>query len=326
MHSLAAPPGVRTSTLPLDALMQEFASDEQSGAVELANRAAHLIMRFCDDWHGDGRQFKQLLIDLCRQLIAAQPGMTSVLNLCNEVLQATERDRIIVINGRPQPATEPQAASNAALRFTAFLAHHARRIANEALPYIHSGSLLLTHSYSATVLAALLRAKHAGKRFGVVCGESLPQFEGVRMARALAGHGIAVEVIVDAAAAVFIHGFYTLPIGADAISAQGVVNKVGTLGLALAARAQGIPVYCLAGSEKFLTSGAPFALVERAGDELLPPAPNLRGFNLGFDQTPLELITRYFTEDGVLAASELRDRLHQSTLHAAFQFSVTKIT
>jgi translation initiation factor 2B subunit (eIF-2B alpha/beta/delta family) len=147
--------------------------------------------------------------------------------------------------------------------------------------------------------------------------------EGVRMARALAGHDIAVEVIVDAAAAVFIHGFYTLLIGADAISAEGVVNKVGTLGLALAARAQGIPVYCLAGSEKFLTSGAPFALVERAGDELLPPAPNLRGFNLYFDQTPLELITRYFTEDGVLTASELRDRLHQSTFHAAFQFSVT---
>ena len=317
MGSPAAPPSVRTATLPLDALVREFANDQQSGSVALASRAANLIMRLCDEWQANDRQFKPALIDLCQQLIAAQPAMASVLNLCNDVLQATERDRVVYVRGHPQPATEPQAASNAALRFTAFLAHHARRIANETLPYIHSGSLLLTHSYSATVLAALLRAKYAGKRFGVVCGESRPQLEGVRMAHTLAEHGIAVEVIVDAAAAVFIHGFYTLLIGADAISAEGVVNKVGTLGLALAARAQGIPVYCLVGSEKFLPSGATLALVEREGDEIVPASTNMRGFNLYFDQTPLDLITRYFSEDGVLSANELRARLRSTTLHPA---------
>src|SRR5438270_7885939 len=157
MRSPAATPSARAASLPLDAPKEQVAHEGPSGAVEHANRAANLIMRFSDDWPAGDLQFKPALIDLCRQLFAAQPSTASVLNLCNEVLQAIERERIIYLQGRPVPATEPQAASNAALRFTAFLAHHSRRIANETLPYIHSGSLLLTHSSSATVLAALVR-------------------------------------------------------------------------------------------------------------------------------------------------------------------------
>lgn len=247
--------------------------------------------------------------------MAAQPSMASLINLCNQVMQATEQASVIHVHGRPQRATVPQAASNAALRFTAFLAHHTRRIANEMLPYIHSGALFLTHSSSSTVLAALLRAHEAGKRFGVVCTESRPQYDGVQMARRLAEAGIEVEVIVDATAAVFIHGFYTLLIGADAISADGVVNKVGTFGMALAAHSLGVPVYSLAGSEKFLPQGALFAIEEKSPEEVLPSDKNLRGFNVYFDQTPLELVTRFFTEDGPMTAEDVRRKLTALELH-----------
>ncbi len=297
--------------------VQQIAADHESGAVELANRAAQIIMRFCDEWHGDDERFKSELIALCRNLIAAQPSMASLVNLCNDVLYATEREVVMYVQGKPQRATVPQAASNAALKFTAFLAHHRRRIANEMLPYIHSGSLLLTHSYSATVRAALLRAHDVGKRFGGVCTESRPQFDGVQMARHLAEAGIAVEVIADAAASVFIHGFYTLLIGADAISTEGVVNKVGTLGMALAAKSLGVPLYCLAGSEKFLPHGTPFTIAEQDPNEIIAAAPNLHGFNLYFDQTPLQLITKFFTEDGVLNASDMHERLKANVLHPA---------
>jgi translation initiation factor eIF-2B subunit delta len=295
-------------------------NDSRSGAVELANRAALLLMQFCDGWHtGDGAQFERELAALCRKVLDAQPGMAPLVNLCNDVVRAAENPGLVYVQANPQPATSAQAASNAALRFYAFLSHHARRIANEMLPYIHSGSLLLTHSSSATVLAALLRAHEAGKRFGVVCTESRPLCEGVHMARQLAAAGIGVEVIADAAAAVFIHGFYTLLIGADAITPDGVVNKIGTLGMALAARNAGVPVYCLAGSEKFLPAGAQAVIEERDPEEIVLAAPNLSGFNIYFDQTPLELVSKFFTEDGALAPQEVRGKLSEVTLHLALQ-------
>jgi translation initiation factor eIF-2B subunit delta len=326
--------------LALDAIRR----DSRSGAVEIANRAALLLMEFCDGTFAAGEQhasglghpiddpprtvggllrvlgggggpFESELTSLCRALIGAQPGMAPLVNLCNEVVRAAESPGVVYLDGRPQPATPAQAASNAALRFYAFLAHHPRRIANEMLPYIHSGALLLTHSSSATVLAALLRAHEAGKRFGVVCTESRPLFEGVHMARHLADAGIGVEVIADAAAAVFIHGFYALLIGADAITPVGIINKVGTLGMALVARSSGVPVYCLAGSEKFLPVGGEAGIEERDPAEIVAADKNLRGFNIYFDQTPLELITKFFSEDGVLTPAGVLGKLSAVSLH-----------
>jgi len=293
--------------------------DSRSGAVELANRAALLLKEFCDTTIAAGERFESELTSLCRTLIGAQPGMAPLVNLCNEVMRAAVEPGVVHLQGRPQLATPAQAASNAALRFYAFLAHHPRRIANEMLPYIHSGSLLLTHSSSATVLAALLRAHEAGKRFGVVCTESRPLYEGVHMARRLAEAGIGVEVIADAAAAMFIYGFYTLLIGADAITPDGVINKVGTLGLALATRSAGVPVYCLAGSEKFLPAGAEVKIEEKDPTEIVPGTANMHGFNIYFDQTPLELITKFFTEDGVLTPAGVRGKLSDVTLHPALR-------
>ncbi|MBI5877777.1 MAG: hypothetical protein HZB53_09010 [Chloroflexi bacterium] len=295
----------------IEAAIAGIAADRQAGAVELADRAAMVIMRMADEWTGDDETFGSALVALCRALVAAQPGMASLLNLCNDVLLA--------VDGAGVTATVPQRAADAALRYMAFLAHHARRIANEALPYIHSGALLLAHSHSSTVVAALLRAHGAGKRFGVVCTEARPQYDGVQMARRLAAEGIAVEVIADAAAAVFVEGFYTVLVGADAVTPQGIMNKVGTLGMALAARQFGVPFYCFAGTEKFLPAGAAIAIEEKDPAEIVPPEPNLSGYNIYFDMTPLDLVTKVFTEDGPLTPAEVRNRLAATVLHPALR-------
>jgi translation initiation factor 2B subunit (eIF-2B alpha/beta/delta family) len=312
---------------PILAAVDAIRQDSRSGAIEIANRAALLLMPYCDGWiGGDDGQFRRELATLCGKLLAAQPGMAPMVNLCNEVVQAAENPGLSHINGQAQTASAPQAASDAALKYYAFVAHHTRRIANEVLPYIHSGSLLLTHSSSATVLAALLRAREAGKRFGVVCTESRPQCEGAQMARQLAAAGIGVEVIADAAAAVVMHGFYTLLIGADAITPSGVINKVGTLGMALAARSAGVPVYCLAGSEKFLPRGAEVTIEERDPTEIVPGAKDLQGFNIYFDQTPLDLITKFFSEEGVLSPAEVAAKLAEVSLHPSLRPQIVNST
>ena len=301
---------------PLQNAVAAWNNDRTSNTVELVSQAAGLLMQFCDEWNaGDDERFKTELATFCLSLIKMRPGAAALWNLANDALHAADNPQPIPGPNGPRLLTPVQAASNAALRFLAFLGHHERRIANEMLPYIHSGSLFLTHSYSLTVLAALVRAKEAGKRFGVVCTQSLPRQGGILMARALAGAGIEVEVIADAAAAEFIQGFYHVLLGADAIVADGLVNRVGTLGMALVAKAVGVPVYCLAGSEKFLPLETPVSMDEHDPEEIIASAPNLHGYNCYLDLTPLDCITRFFTEDGPIDAQQAYDKLAKNRLH-----------
>lgn len=58
-----------------------------------------------------------------------------------------------------------------------------------------------------------------------VC-ESRPLFEGVRLAKQLQRSGACVTVITDAQAGLFMDNADCVIVGADAITEQGVVNKV----------------------------------------------------------------------------------------------------
>jgi methylthioribose-1-phosphate isomerase len=91
-------------------------------------------------------------------------------------------------------------------------------------------------------------------------------------------------------------------LGADTIAPAGLVHKLGTLGLALAARHAGVPVYALAGPEKLLPGLVVGALDQRRpAGELLRRSPRaLRVANYYFDLTPLALMTGIITEAGVL--------------------------
>ena len=73
-------------------------------------------------------------------------------------------------------------------------------------------------------------------RFDVICTESRPINEGVNLAAKLGGEGIRVKLVIDAAVCSILPQAQIVLIGADSLSAKGLVNKIGTLCLALAAR------------------------------------------------------------------------------------------
>jgi methylthioribose-1-phosphate isomerase len=100
-------------------------------------------------------------------------------------------------------------------------------------------------------------------------------------------------------------------VGADRIAANGdVANKVGTYGLALAARAAGIP-FVIAGPvssiDPALPDGDRVEIEERGADEVVafggtpvaPPGTAVR--NPAFDVTPAALVTALVTDRGVAA-------------------------
>jgi len=98
-------------------------------------------------------------------------------------------------------------------------------------------------------------------------------------------------------------------VGADRIAANGdVANKIGTYGLALAARAHGVPFYVAAPTstvDSATPDGSRIPIEERAADEILAWGGRRTGpagaavWNPAFDVTPAGLITAIITDRGV---------------------------
>jgi methylthioribose-1-phosphate isomerase len=195
-----------------------------------------------------------------------------------------------------------------------------RRIGEHGLELIPDGARVLTHCNAGalatagvgTALAPIYLAAEAGRRVEVIADETRPLLQGARLtAWELTRAGIPCTVIADNMAASLMRaGRIDLCIvGADRIAANGdVANKIGTYGVALAARHHGIPLYVAAPSSTFdpmLATGAAIEIEQRSREEIV------RGFgrttvpdeaevlNPAFDVTPAELVTAIVSDRGL---------------------------
>jgi methylthioribose-1-phosphate isomerase len=99
-------------------------------------------------------------------------------------------------------------------------------------------------------------------------------------------------------------------VGADRIAANGdAANKIGTYGVALLARAHGIPFYIAAPASTFdfdLPDGSGIPIEERDAEEVTcgfgrRTAPQgVDVYNPAFDVTPADLIAGIITERGII--------------------------
>lgn len=162
----------------------------------------------------------------------------------------------------------------------------------------------------------VIRSAHAqGKIKMVYADETRPLLQGARLtAYELFEDGIPVTLITDNMAAWTMQqkGINAVVVGADRIAANGdTANKIGTYGVALAAKAHGIPFYIAAPVSTFdfsIASGKEIPIEERAAEEVKSfrseqTAPSgVATFNPAFDVTPSELIAGIITEYGVVTA------------------------
>jgi translation initiation factor 2B subunit (eIF-2B alpha/beta/delta family) len=291
-----------------------ISADNRYGAAQIAERAADLLLKRAAAGEPPSPEaFRQELLATGWGLITAQPAMAPLVNLVNTVLwKVEESDTLAGLRGAVAQATD---------EFKRQIRQHALRVAEGALTLIADGAVVLTISYSTTVLNALLHAQRAGRRFSVVCAESRPVLEGRQTAQALASYGIAVQLVTDATAPDAVRGATIVLVGADMLSEAGLVNKAGTRMLATVARAAGVPFYTLCGSEKFLPPGfKPIEQHERPASEVWPDAP--AGVTVGnryFDTTPLDLISGIVTEHGTLPVAAIEAWLAATRLHPALQ-------
>lgn len=272
-----------------------------SGSVDLALKASEILQEAAaaDSFHA-------VLEGVCRQMVRAQPSMAPIVNLCNLALW----------NG-----ISPGALRSVCVGFAAELTATSERIARKAEGLIDEDGAVLTYSYSRTVLDALLAAHRAGRKFQVFCTESRPVGEGASLARRLAEEGISVRFTIDAALFDLVRRSDVVLVGADAITATGVVNKVGTALVAQLARTFGRRVFVLAGLQKFVPTGytLPPEAPKPPAEILAEPPPGVEVDNYYFESTPLDWIAGVVTGDAVLAPWQAREHLQGNELHAALR-------
>jgi translation initiation factor 2B subunit (eIF-2B alpha/beta/delta family) len=289
---LASGPLARSSALPsgMAKALWEIKGDTSSGAAEIAEQAAKLLLDALEQ--AQGAQIRAL----GRALIDAQPAMAPMVNLVNHLFHSIQS-----IEDPQQIREKGRAAVQA---FLDDLHTASEKIKGHALGLLKGKKRVVTHSYSSTVLGVL---EHA-RGIEVICPESRPLAEGLRTAKALGKQGIQVRLVTDFAALSLVGESDLVMVGADAITVKGVVNKIGTYGLALAAKDKKIPFYVLAGREKFLPPPFSDAIrIERKDPTEITreSIPNTVVENCYFEFTPLDLIAGVVTQGGVLLAKEV---------------------
>jgi methylthioribose-1-phosphate isomerase len=193
------------------------------------------------------------------------------------------------------------------------IGEHGARLLRDGAVLTHCNAGGLATSGYGTALAPLYVAHEQGLRLHVFADETRPLLQGARLtAWELARAGIPVTVIADSMAAAVLRGesVQAVIVGADRVAANGdVANKIGTLGVAIAARTFSVPFYVAVplSTVDFATpSGAAIPIEERAPEELasfngqrLVPETGAV-YNPAFDVTPHAYVTAFITERGVV--------------------------
>ena len=279
-------------------MFEDIARDTKSGASALTMKAARelsdVAASFADS---DPGTFWDELTAACRALIEAQREMAPIVNLVGAVLTAAER---VVLSGRPAD-TALNAVQLECARVSDSGEDWLREVGKHGGQLIERGARIATTSDGGTVRAVIEAAAESGKTPVVLISESRPGLEGVALARHLAGKGVHTTLVVDAALSGLASTCDLVLLGADSVSEDTFVNKVGSYALALAAREADVPCYVAATTAKLLPStlrGDPAR--RRDADEVLEaPPPGLTPSNVYFEEVPNALIRALVTEEGL---------------------------
>jgi len=200
--------------------------------------------------------------------------------------------------------------------------HICRSIGRFGQELVKDGSTWLTHCNAGglatadygTALAVFFGATESGKKIHVYADETRPLLQGARLtAWELMQRGIDVTLICDSMAALVMRQgkIDGVVVGADRIAANGdTANKIGTYGVAVSAKAHGVPFYVAAPVSTFdlsLSNGSEIPIEERSASEICcgfgkRTAPEgVKVYNPAFDVTPAELIAGIITEHGIIS-------------------------
>lgn len=245
------------------------------------------------------------------QILKSQPGMAQLTNLFNLIYETIDQD------SSDDVKVLARKISGEARRFDESAKKAVSKLVEFGIELITEDCEVLVHSNSSTVFEILKRAHETGKTFQVIVTESRPVEEGKTCAEDLAKLGVHSTYLIDAAVSKGVDRADLVLLGADSVSENTLVNKIGTKAICLLCREAMVPCYAVAESSKFSPQNLnPKKEHPRDPNEVWadPPA-EVTVQNFYFDTVPLEMFTGIISEDGVLTPSQIAGKIRAQKVH-----------
>ncbi|MBE9376148.1 methylthioribose-1-phosphate isomerase [Saccharopolyspora sp. HNM0983] len=191
------------------------------------------------------------------------------------------------------------------------------RMGRAAADLLDDDARVLTHCWGDLYLVGLVHAaQQQGKHLSFVCTETRPYLQGARLtAHTLAELDVPTTLVTDAMPAALLRAgdIDALVTASDRISMDGhVINKIGTLQLAVAAHTFGVPFHALCHApDPDSPTGADVPIEFRDGDEVLhalghrTASPLVEGRYPAFDVTDPRFVTTVVTDRGAYPPGDL---------------------
>lgn len=187
------------------------------------------------------------------------------------------------------------------------------RLIENGAKQIHDGDRILTHCHSRTVVGIFREAKKQGKDFTVLVTETRPLKQGLITAKDLLASNIKIVYGVDSDMGFLMKKCTKVLVGCDAILPDGsIVNKIGTLPMAIVAKAFGKP---------FIVAGLTSKLTHKVEIEERDPhevedlrklhGAKLKVINPAFDVTPGDYVDFIITEKGIVKPHEIFEMVRE---------------
>ena len=271
--------------------IEQVRNDREHGSRWLVRETILILRDLATASFPSPAEQRHALYQAGRALASARPAMAALSSVVSALLAASD---------------EPGEIAHAAEQQLQNYEQTTGQITRYARPLLQGR--VLTCSISGTVLDVLVACRD--QLCEVITLEGRPRYEGRVMAQSLSAQGIAVTLLTDAQADIFLPSCSAVVVGADSVLADGdVLNKAGTALLAWAARGHNIPLYVLCETLKISDqhwTGDTRMLEEKEPEEVLPqPIGGVTVRNFYFDRTPPQLITGIVTERGILHAADV---------------------
>ena len=277
-----------------DTLTQEveaIADDHRSGASALLWRGLAVLKRAAA---AGPDSLERTAVQVCR----AQPSMGAIWNAACVALDDSDADT------RDHPARSldrfqaevvaaEQAVGPAAARQLSRFADLAR---------------VVTCSSSGTV-AKVLEILGADRSVRVACAEGRPVYEGRAMAARLGQAGVPVELYTDAGLGASLGVGDVVLLGADTVTGESVINKVGSAQLAALAGTRQVPVFVVATHDKLVPPEVATLVTLRQGptaEVWSDPPTGVTVRNPYFEEVPLAMVRAVLSDRGALEPPEVR--------------------
>lgn len=191
-------------------------------------------------------------------------------------------------------------------------------VAKYLIDLFPNNSKVLTQCFGETIVGMMIReAQKYNKKFSLFVPETRPFLQGARLTASVASEqGIDTTVITDnmVAHTIKTKGIDLFTSAADSIALDGhIVNKVGTMQIAILAKYFGIPYFVTGIPDKDITSIKEVKIEERNPKEVLEcngiknTLDLVKGYYPAFDITPPYLVSSVVTDKGIYSPYNLKD-------------------